>query len=156
MTHSLPYRYDATAFREVFEHHFTYLAGVQRNSHRYAERWALHDPGTDRRWSYRELWNDVEALAGGLAALGVGVGDVVVMQLLNGPEFALTWLAAQRLGAISAPVNFRLSAGETAYVLDDSRPRAFVYDAALTGLAREALALADSRPSLPTSPRPIP
>jgi acyl-CoA synthetase (AMP-forming)/AMP-acid ligase II len=146
MTDSLPYRYDAAAFREVFERHFTYLAGVQRNSHRYAERWALHDPGTDRRWSYRELWNDVECVAGGLAALGVGIGDVVVMQLLNGPEFALTWLAAQRLGAVSAPVNFRLSAGETAYVLDDSRPQAFVYDAALTGLAREALALAGYRP----------
>ncbi len=146
MSRSLPYRYDPTAFREVFERHFTYLAGVQRNSHRYAERWALHDPGTDRRWSYRELWSDVERLAGGLAALGVAVGDVVVMQLLNGPEFALTWLAAQRLGAIAAPVNFRLSAGETAYVLDDSRPRAFVYDAALSGLAREALALAADRP----------
>jgi acyl-CoA synthetase (AMP-forming)/AMP-acid ligase II len=146
MSRSLPYRYDPTAFREVFEHHFTYLAGVQRNSHRYAERWALHDPGTGRRWSYRELWNDVERLAGGLAAAGIGVGDVVVMQLLNGPEFALTWLAAQRVGAISAPVNFRLSAGETAYVLDDSRPQAFVYDAALTGLAREALALAGYRP----------
>jgi acyl-CoA synthetase (AMP-forming)/AMP-acid ligase II len=146
MTHSLPYRYDATAFREVFEHHFTYLAGVQRNSHRYAERWALRDPGTDRRWSYRELWNDVESVAGGLAALGVGIGDLVVMQLLNGPEFALTWLAAQRIGAISAPVNFRLSAGETAYVLDDSRPQAFVYDAALTGLARAALGLAGHRP----------
>ena len=146
MSRSLPYRYDPTAFREVFERHFTYLAGVQRNSHRYAERWALHDPGTDRRWSYRELWSDVERLAGGLAALGVAVGDVVVMQMLNGPEFALTWLAAQRLGAIAAPVNFRLSVGETAYVLDDSRPRAFVYDAALSGLAREALALAADRP----------
>ena len=143
---SRPYRYDATAFREVFEHHFTYLAGVERNSHRYAHRPALHDPATDRRWSYRELWHAVEGLAGGLAALGVGAGDVVVMQLLNGPEFALTWLAAQRLGAVSAPANFRLAAGETAHVLDDSRPRAFVYDSALTGLARDALALAGHRP----------
>ena len=147
MAHSIPYRYDATAFREVFEHHFTYLAGVERNSHRYAHRPALHDPATDRRWSYRELWHDVEGLAGGLAALGVGAGDVVVMQLLNGPEFALTWLAAQRLGAVSAPVNFRLAAGETAHVLDDSRPRAFVYDSALTGLARDALARAGHRPA---------
>jgi len=147
MADSLPYRYDATAFREVFEHHFTYLAGVERNSHRYAGRWALHDPATDRRWSYRELWHDVEDLAGGLAALGVGAGDVVVMQLLNGPEFALTWLAAQRLGAVGAPVNFRLAAGETAHVLDDSRPRAFVYDSALIGLARDALARAGHRPA---------
>jgi non-ribosomal peptide synthetase component E (peptide arylation enzyme) len=103
MTNSLPYRYDATAFRKVFEHHFTYLAGVERNSHRYAERSALHDPGTDRRWSYRELWNDVECLAGGLAALGVGVGDVVVMQLLNGPEFALTMCASCGSTRTAAP-----------------------------------------------------
>jgi acyl-CoA synthetase (AMP-forming)/AMP-acid ligase II len=143
---SLPYRYDAAAFRDVFEHHFTYLAGVERNSHRYARRAALHDPQAGRRWTYAELWRDVERLAGGLAALGVGVGDVVVMQLLNGPEFALTWLAVQRLAAVAAPMNFRLSAGETAYVLDDSRPQAYVYDTALTNVAREALVRARHRP----------
>ena len=41
-----PYRYDPSAFREVFERHFTYLAGVHLNSHRYASRPALHDPAT--------------------------------------------------------------------------------------------------------------
>ena len=60
-------------------------------------------------------------------------GDVVVFQLYNGPEFALLWLASQRLGAIASPINFRLSSGETAYVLDDSRPGVFVHDAALAG-----------------------
>jgi acyl-CoA synthetase (AMP-forming)/AMP-acid ligase II len=143
----VPYRYDATAFREVFEHHFTYLAGVERNSRRYARRAALHDPESGRRWTYAELWRDLERLAGGLAELGVGARDVVVLQLRNGPEFALTWLAAQRLGAIAAPLNFRLSAGETAYVLDDSRPTAFVYETALSELAREALARARHQPT---------
>jgi acyl-CoA synthetase (AMP-forming)/AMP-acid ligase II len=52
----------------------------------------------------------------------VAAGDVVCFQLYNGPEFALLWLAAQRLGAIASPVNFRLSPGETAYILDASRP----------------------------------
>ncbi len=37
-------------------------------------------------------------LAAGLAEHGVAAGDVVVFQLFNGPEFALLWLAAQRLG----------------------------------------------------------
>jgi acyl-CoA synthetase (AMP-forming)/AMP-acid ligase II len=142
------YRYDATAFREVFEQHFTYIAGVRRNSHRFASRPALHDPDSGRRWTYAELWADVGRVAAGLADAGVRPGDVVVFQLYNGPEFALLWLAAQRLGAIASPINFRLSPGETAYVLDDSRPRAFVHDAALGEMAREALGRAGHRPEL--------
>jgi acyl-CoA synthetase (AMP-forming)/AMP-acid ligase II len=142
------YRYDAGAFREVFEHRFTYLAGLERNSHRYAGRQALHDPATGRRWTYAELWADAGRLAAGLAASGVGPGDVVCFQLYNGPEFALLWVAAQRLGAIASPINFRLSPGETAYILDDSRPAAYVHDAALAAIARDALHLAGHAPAL--------
>jgi acyl-CoA synthetase (AMP-forming)/AMP-acid ligase II len=142
------YRYDPSAFREVFERHFTYLAGVHRNSHRYAHRHALHDPATDRRWTYAELWADSGHLAAGLSAHGVGRGDVVVFDLFNCAEFVLVWLAAQRLGAIAAPINFRLSPGEVAHVLDDSRPAAFVYDAALAPTATDALARATHSPRL--------
>ena len=101
------YRYDASAFREVFEHRFTYLAGVYRNSHRYARRHALHDPASDRRWTYAELWSDSGRLAAALQAHGIGRGDVVVFDLFNCPEFVLTWLAAQRLGAVAAPTQRR-------------------------------------------------
>jgi acyl-CoA synthetase (AMP-forming)/AMP-acid ligase II len=143
-----PYHYDAGAFREVFEHHFGYLAGVQRNSHRFAARHALHDPATGRRWTYAELWEDSGRLAAGLADSGVGPGQVVVFQLYNGAEFALLWLAVQRLGAIPSPLNFRFSPGETAYVLDDSRPSAFVYDAALGPGALATVTRAEHRPEL--------
>ncbi|HLI39295.1 MAG TPA: AMP-binding protein [Streptosporangiaceae bacterium] len=146
MTHAEPYRYDPAAFRQVFEHHFTYAAGFARNTHRYAGRPALHDPLTGRRWTYAELGRDAARLAAGLAAHGVGRGDVVVYQLFNTPEFALVYLAAQLLGAVGSPVNFRFSAGETAYVLDDSRPRAYIYDSGLTGLARDALGMAAHQP----------
>ena len=139
MTAGTPYRYDASAFREVFERRFTYLAGVHRNSHRYADRPALHDPATDRRWTYAELWADSGHLAAGLRARGVQAGDVVVLDLFNCPEFVLVWLAAQRLGAIAAPINFRLSSGEVAHVLDDSRPAVFIHDAALTSVVADAL-----------------
>ena len=142
------YRYDASAFREVFERRFTYLAGVHRNSHRYAHRHALHDPATDRRWTYAELWNDSGRLAAGLKAQGLDAGDVVVFDLFNCAEFVLVWLAAQRLGAVAAPINFRLSSGEVAHVLDDSRPAAFVYDAALSQTAADALARATHTPQL--------
>lgn len=143
----MSYRYDPSQFREVLEHHFTYLAGLQRNTHRYARRPALHDPATGRRWTYAELGADVDRLAAGLAGAGAARGDVVAFQLLNGPEFALLWLASQRLGAIAAPVNFRLAPGETAHILDDSRPAVYVYDASVADTARGALAAAAHAPA---------
>lgn len=143
----MSYRYDPAPFREVLEHHFTYLAGFERNTHRYARRPALHDPATGRRWTYAELGADVDRLAAGLAGAGAGRGDVVAFQLLNGPEFALLWLAAQRLGAIASPINFRLAPGETAHILDDSRPAVYVYDVALADAARAALETAAHRPA---------
>ena len=138
--------YDPAAFRDVFEHHFTYLAGFWRNVHRYASRPALHDPQSGRRWTYAELGRDVERVASGLAAHGVGRGDVIVFQLFNSPEWALLYLAAQHLGAIGSPINFRFSAGETAYVLDDSRPAVYVYDGSLADVAAHALELAKHQP----------
>jgi acyl-CoA synthetase (AMP-forming)/AMP-acid ligase II len=142
------YVYDPTAFREVFERNFTYLAGVRRNSRRFAEHPALHDPAGDRRWTYRELWSDTARLATGLTEAGVRVGDVVCFQLLNGPEFVLLWIATLRLGAIASPLNFRLAAGEIAHVLDDSRPRVFVHDSTVGAAAGAALEMAAHRPSL--------
>jgi acyl-CoA synthetase (AMP-forming)/AMP-acid ligase II len=140
------YEYDPTPFRGVFERDLGYLAGVARNASRFAARPALAEAEGSRTWTYAELWRDVERLAGEFAARGVRPGETVVFQLFNGPEFALCWLAAMRLGAIATPINFRLSAGETAHVIDDSRPAAFIFDAELGAAAREARELASHAP----------
>jgi acyl-coenzyme A synthetase/AMP-(fatty) acid ligase len=142
------YTYDPTAYRQVFDSRFTMLAGYERNVLRYPHSLALLDTDSGRSWTYAQLGADVEALAAGLAARGVRSRDVVVFQLFNGPAFALLYLAAQRLGAIASPVNFRFSAGETAHVLDDSEPAVFVVDSALAGGAAHALELAAHRPAL--------
>jgi acyl-CoA synthetase (AMP-forming)/AMP-acid ligase II len=140
------YEYDPTPYRDVFERDFGYLAGVARNASRFAARPALAEAEGARTWTYAELWRDVERLAGEFAARGVRPGEAVVFQLFNGPEFALCWLAALRLGAIATPINFRLSAGETAHVIDDSLPAAFIFDAELGTAAREALGIAAHAP----------
>jgi acyl-CoA synthetase (AMP-forming)/AMP-acid ligase II len=140
------YEYDPTPFRNVFERDFGYLAGVARNASRFADRPALSEGESERTWTYAELWRQVERLAGELAARGVRPRQTVVFQLFNGPEFALTWLAAMRLGAVATPINFRLSAGEAAHVIDDSLPTAFIFDAELAPQAREALELASHSP----------
>ena len=148
MSSTPQYRYNSEPFRQVFEHSFGYLAGVRRNSQRFASRPALHDPVSGRRWTYAQLWEDSGRLAAGLYEHGVRAEDVIVFDLLNGPEFALVWVAAQRLGAIAAPINFRLAAGEIAHVLDDSRPKVFILDSSLATAGAEALWLADHHPSV--------
>ncbi|MBB6374520.1 2,3-dihydroxybenzoate-AMP ligase [Pseudonocardia eucalypti] len=51
------------------------------------------------RWTYRELDRRAHRLAAGLAGLGLGAGDRVVLQLPNAPEFLSVIFALFRLGA---------------------------------------------------------
>src|SRR5579884_1956694 len=83
----------------------------------------------EQRYSYAEWQARVQRVARGLAALGVGLGDRVVLCLRNREELATIHLACQRLGAITTPLNFRLAAGEIAYCIGDAAPRVVVYEA---------------------------
>ena len=57
--------------------------------------------------------------------------------MTNRPEFMETVLAANRLGAIAVPVNFRFSVPEVSYILENSAPDLLVTDEATEQLARE-------------------
>ena len=78
------------------------------------------------------------ALAGGLHARGVGAGDVVGLLSYNSIEFLATIFAANHLGAIAMPINWRLAAPELRFILEHSEARALVCDDALVELANEA------------------
>ena len=141
-------QYDPGRFKDYFEHQMTYAAGFRRNVSRYGNAVALIDPPTGRQWTYAELGADVDRCAAALAERGVGRGDRVMYQLFNGVEFALLYLATQRLGAISVPVNYRLAPGETAHILRDSQPTVFIVDAECAAAAEQALDLAGGRPAM--------
>ncbi len=58
-------------------------------------------------------------------------GDRVTFLALNRPEFFETYLATAQLGAVFAPLNFRLSAPEIREVLNDCTPRLLIAEADL-------------------------
>src|SRR6185503_19862646 len=62
--------------------------------------------------TYDALQRRVNAVAGGLVALGVRRGDLVLLKMSNSPEFAVAFLAAAKLGVIPVLVNSLLTAGE--------------------------------------------
>jgi long-chain acyl-CoA synthetase len=140
------YTYNVEGFRNYFENEFTYLQGFLRNTHRYAKKTALTCPIRNMSWSYSDIEKESNKLAQALMADGVAKQDVVMYQLFNCAEFVFLYLAPQKLGAINCPINFRLSYGETAYILDDSKPKVYFYDAELSDIAEKALNAATHKP----------
>jgi acyl-CoA synthetase (AMP-forming)/AMP-acid ligase II len=92
----------------------------------------------DRVVTYAEMQRWSAEVAGGLAARGVGAGDVVALLSYNNVEFLATIFAANHLGAIAMPINWRLAAPELQFILDHSGARALVCGAELVELAEAA------------------
>jgi fatty-acyl-CoA synthase len=88
--------------------------------------------------TYGQMAANAQALAGGLHDRGVGRGDVVGILSYNCPEFLETIFAANYLGAIAMPLNWRLAAPEVRYILEHSQARALVCDEALIELGNDA------------------
>ncbi len=76
-----------------------------------------------RSLTYRELDRYADETAAGLAKQGVGEGDVVALVLPQLPQYFVLYIAAARLGAITAGVNTRLSPFERDTVLRAAAPK---------------------------------
>ena len=60
---------------------------------------AVRTKGGEASWTWEQLRERVDALAGGLAGLGLDRGRTMAIMLGNRPEFHLVDLAAMTLGA---------------------------------------------------------
>ncbi len=69
---------------------------------------------------YARLWERIGDLASGLRSLGVGSGAKVAIISGNRPEWAITDLAAQSLGAATVPVYPTLETDQICHILADS------------------------------------
>ena len=129
-----------------------YLARRQNWTNQLA-RHALMQPGaTAMRFlghttTWGELDDRVTRLAGALARRGVAFGDRVLILMLNRTEFIESSLAANRLGAIAVPVNFRMTPPEIAFLVSDCQARLVITEPVL---AKVATAVRDIDPTLAT------
>jgi fatty-acyl-CoA synthase len=86
--------------------------------YRFGDKDALVFEG--RRWTYAELDHDVNAMAAGLLAMGVGREDRLAMLSMNLPECLIVALALAKIGAVLLPLNYRLHVEELEYLLNHS------------------------------------
>ncbi len=78
---------------------------------------------TKKRFTYRELRDQVARMAGMIGAQGVSKGDRVIIYMPMIPEAVIAMLACARIGAIHSVVFGGFAANELAVRIDDAEPR---------------------------------
>ncbi len=81
---------------------------------------ALVEVATGRRWTYRQLREDVETVALGLLAAGVEKGDRVGIWAPNVAEWTLVQYATAKIGVILVNINPAYRTHELEYVLNQA------------------------------------
>lgn len=135
-----------TDFKTIFESRYTWIEGFMRNVRRYGGKLAMINPDDGRQWTYTEMNEECNRLSNALIADGLQKADVIMLQLINCPEFAFGYLAAHKSHAVCCPVNFRLKPGELAFNIDDSKPMAIIFNEVNKADILEALKITKHQP----------
>jgi fatty-acyl-CoA synthase len=112
-----------------------WVTHIARHAHAKPGAVYLRFGGASITWA--QIRERIGAVAAALRERGVRAGDRVAIMMTNRPEFLETMFAANALGAIVVPVNFRLAPDEVADILTDSGASLLVAEEA-TGAAAAA------------------
>ncbi|MEH7300999.1 acyl-CoA synthetase [Neobacillus drentensis] len=109
---------------------------LTQNARKYPELLAIECEG--RSYTYRQFNEEVNQLAHGLMEQGVKKGDKLALMMKNSDHFVFTFFAAAKIGAVAVPVNFRLTASEVQYILQQSDAAVVVCDQEFESIIAEA------------------
>jgi len=101
-------------------------ANFDRTAAAFGDRLALVDRPAGLRYRYAELKEQVDALAYGLLAAGIGKGDRVGIWSPNRAEWTVTQYATAKLGAILVNINPAYRTSELEFVLNQSGCRLLI------------------------------
>jgi long-subunit acyl-CoA synthetase (AMP-forming) len=105
----------------------------------------LRTKGDEVALTWEAARERVDAIAGGLARLGLSRGDTIALLIGNRPEFALVDLGATMLGATPFSIYMQYTPEQIAFVVGDAGARILVCEQALLPGVLEA------REQLPSS-----
>ena len=94
----------------------------------FPDKTAIRDP--QRSLSYAQLHREALALAGGIARLGAGHQQAVLMMLDNHADFVVLWCALSLTARVEVPINTAYRAALLAHIVENSGARVLVAEAA--------------------------
>jgi long-subunit acyl-CoA synthetase (AMP-forming) len=109
----------------------TITEAFRRTATNHADLVAFRTRDDSVRLTWREARERADAIAGGLAKLGVAKGDTVAILLSNRPEFHLVDLATITLGACPFSIYNTYSPEQIQYVISDAGARIVITEQAL-------------------------
>jgi fatty-acyl-CoA synthase len=118
-----------------------WVSHIARHAHAKPGEIYLRFEGMSVTWA--QLHERIGTVATAMTERGIRAGDRVAIMMTNRPEFLETMFAANALGAIVVPVNFRLAPDEIAYILTDSGASLLVVEQATATAAASARAACD-------------
>lgn len=95
----------------------------------------------ERRFTYKQFDEQITRIAAGLQSVGICQGDRVIIVLKNRLEMVALYWAVQKIGAVFTPINFRLSAEEVKYCIENAEAKAVIYEPASEEAVLEAVKL---------------
>ena len=99
----------------------------------------------DRRFDFGEYDRLANRFANLLISAGVGPGDRVASLLFNSPEYGVVHFGNARAGSVLVHIPPLYAAAEIADILERTRPRVLVVDAAVQESAERRLLCRQSR-----------
>jgi long-chain acyl-CoA synthetase len=103
-----------------------------------ADEVAVRTKGDEVAWTWAQLRERVDALAGGLAALGMRRGDTVALLLNTRPEFAVCDLAVMMAGGTPFSIYMQYTPEQIRFVASDAGARILITEQGLLAGALEA------------------
>ena len=120
---------------------FTFYDLIERNAVSFNKKAAWIESDDGRTLTFSQYKENVDRLAYGLQKTGVRKGDRMGVLGKNSLEYFLLYGAAAALGAIMLPINWRLSAEEVGFNLNDCEPKLVFadqeYQALIQGLGEQ-------------------
>jgi fatty-acyl-CoA synthase len=129
-----------TGIHDHSDRPYEWIGGLsERRARLSPDRIGLVDADTGEEYSYADLDRRANRTARLLGESAVGEGDRVAVVSRNRPELVDLYFATAKVGAILAPLSFRLSPRELGEMLADIEPRLLVVEPRFAAEIQQAL-----------------
>lgn len=94
----------------------TLIDAIKANAETIGDRFAVLT--RKEQITYKDMWENVEQLAGYFKTQGIQCGDRVILEAISEPSYIMVYLAMQKIGAITAPVERGIRQEQLEYLIE--------------------------------------